>query len=256
MRTALSLKPSTRALKRNKRVKFVYVLPDFQNPTGRSWSLVRRREFMEVINRHGVPVIEDSPYGELCFEGDPKPALKSMDKNGLVILFGTFSKILCPGLRIGWLVAKPSIYQQFVLVKQGTDLHTSTLSQYQIAAYIERFGLKENVEQIRSVYCKRRDAMIASMERMFPDDVTFTQPKGGLFLWIELPAGINARALLARSIEHGVAFVPGGSFFPNGGHENTLRLNFSSTPPDRIVEGIRRIAIALHGLRPDYSAGR
>lgn len=237
-----------RAIRQNKRVKFVYVLPDFQNPTGRSWSLNRRREFLEIVNRHGIPVIEDSPYSELCFEGDPMPALKSMDTSGQVILLGTFSKILCPGLRIGWLVAEPSIFRQFVLVKQGTDLHTSTLSQYQIAGFIERFGLKEQIEQIKSVYRIRRDAMISSMERMFPKDVKFTRPMGGLFLWVELPGGINARDLLARSIENGVAFVPGGSFFANGGHENTLRLNFSSTPPDLIVEGIKRLAQALHEL--------
>jgi len=197
---------------------------------------------MEVIRRYRVPVIEDAPYAELYFEGTPLPALKSLDEDGLVIYLGTFSKILCPGLRIGWLYAAPELFDKYVLVKQGADLHTSSFAQRLIGAYLEQYDLNADIRRIREVYRRRRDAMIGALERELPAGVSFTRPGGGLFLWAEGPAWLDARELLARSLERQVAFVPGGAFFPNGGHENTLRLNFSAMPEERIAEGIRRLA--------------
>ena len=229
-------------LKNTPKVKLVYVIPDFQNPTGRSWSLERREKFMELINAYEIPVIEDNPYGELRFEGEMLPALKKLDTKGLVIFFSTFSKIFCPGLRVGWIVAEKRFLEKYTLVKQGTDLHTSSINQREISKYMELYDLDENVEKIRKVYKKRRDVMIEAMEKEFPKDIKFTRPKGGLFLWVELPMRIKAEKLLMECLKQNVAFVPGDTFFPNGGIENTLRLNYSNMSEARIVEGITRLA--------------
>lgn len=236
-------------LGRCRRPKLIYVVPNFQNPSGRTWSLDRRRRLMEVAGRRGIPVVEDNPYGELRFEGQALPSLKAFDERGLVISLGTFSKIFCPGLRLAWLAAEQPLYEKYVILKQGTDLHTATLSQMMVSRYMERYDLDEDVRHITEAYRIRRDAMLAALERELPEDVRVTRPAGGLFLWAELPPGVNARDLLGRCVARDVAFVPGEAFFPNGGHENTLRLNFSNMPPDRIAEGIRRIAAALAEMR-------
>ena len=238
-----------------RRPKLIYVVPNFQNPSGRTWSLERRRRFMEVVNRRGIPVIEDNPYGELRFEGEPLPAMKSLDRRGLVVSLGTFSKIVCPGLRLAWLAAEPPLYEKYVILKQGTDLHTSTLSQMMVSLYMERYDLDEDVRRIREVYRERRDAMLAAIEAEMPREIRVTRPAGGLFLWVELPEGVDARELLRRCLARDVAFVPGEAFFPNGGHPNTMRLNFSYMPPGLIAEGIRRIAAALTELREHELCG-
>jgi len=241
-----------RILQQEKRVKFIYVVPDFQNPSGRCWSQQRRQQFMEVITRFGIPVIEDAPYSELHFEAEGLPALKSFDTEGLVIYLGTFSKILCPGLRLAWLAGAPELVKKYVLIKQGTDLHTSTLAQFQAAHLLQRWDIEAHIRRIRKTYRDRRDVMLSTMDRTFPAEVRYTRPQGGMFLWVELPAWASARELLARSLELKVAFIPGSSSFPNGGHENTFRLNFSAMPPQRIVEGIERLA----GLLKHYLASR
>ncbi len=237
------------------RVKLVYVIPDFQNPSGRVWSLERRRRFMEIVRGRGVVVVEDAPYAEVRFEGTPLPTLKSLDTEGCVVFLGTFSKIFCPGFRVGWLSATPSLMEKYVLAKQGADLHTSTLAQMEIATYLSMFDLDANLRRIREVYRARRDAMVRALERELPAGARFTRPQGGLFLWVELPPSVNARELLERCLAQGVAFVPGGSFFPNGGHENTLRLNYSNMPEDRIAEGVRRLGAALREMLTAPSAG-
>ncbi len=237
-----------RLLSETERVKLVYVIPDFQNPSGRTWSEERRRRFMEVASRHRVPVAEDCPYRDIRFEGDDLPTLKSLDTEGLVIFLGTFSKIFCPGLRLGWLAAAPGLFEKFVMVKQGADLHTSTLSQMLLTAYVETYDIDANIARIRECYRARRGVMLDAMDRELPAGVRYTRPSGGLFLWVELPEEINARELLEACLEKEVAFVPGGAFFPNGGHENTLRLNYSNMPEERIVEGIRRLAGAVRDM--------
>jgi len=231
-----------------RRPKFIYVIPTFQNPTGRTWTVERRRAVLDAAARHGLVVVEDDPYGQLCFEGTTPPALASLPGDVPVVYLGTFSKIFCPGMRIGWLAAPPDIYEKYVLGKQGLDLNTSTLGQYQLLAYLERFDLDAGIARIRDVYRRRRDAMLRAMEAGFPAGVTWTRPRGGLFLWVTLPEGVSARDALPPALARDVAFVPGGSFFPNGGHENTMRLNYSNMPEDRIVEGIRRLGEVLHGL--------
>jgi len=223
-------------------IKLIYVIPDFQNPTGRTWSLERRKKFMTVINKYEIPVIEDNPYGELRYEGEMLPALKTFDAKGLVIFFSTFSKIFCPGLRIGWIVADKKFLEKYTLVKQGVDLHTSSISQREISKFIELYDLDANVKKINKVYKRRRDVMLEAMNSEFPKNVKYTYPQGGLFLWVELPSHIKARELLLRCLKDNVAFVPGDSFFPNGGVENTLRLNYSNMSEERIVEGIKRLA--------------
>lgn len=237
------------------RAKFIYVIPDFQNPSGRSWSLERRRRLLDLAARHGVIVIEDAPYAELRYSGDPIPSLKSLDPAGLVVYLGTFSKTFCPGLRIGWLTARRDVYEKYVLVKQGADLHTSELSQRLIARFYDRYDFGERVERLRAVYRPRRDAMLAAIDREMPEGVRATRPDGGLFLWVELPAEVNAREVLKRALARNVAFVPGGSFFPNGGHENTLRLNFSNQTEARIAEGIARLALVLREILAEARAG-
>lgn len=234
-----------RCLAEHDRVKLVYVVPEFQNPTGRTWSLERRRAFLEVVARHDLPVLEDSPYAELRFEGAAVPSLKTLDPHGLVVFLGTFSKTFCPGLRVGWLAAARALRERYVMIKQGADLHTSTLCQRQVAVYLELFDLEADIERIRDTYRRRRDVMLRTMEETFPPGVSYNRPQGGMFLWVELPAGIDARKVLERSLEDGVAFVPGSSFYPNGGHENTMRLNFSAMPEERIEDGVRRLARVL-----------
>ena len=229
-------------------VKLVYVIPDFQNPTGRTWSLERRRRFIETVSRYGVAVLEDNPYGELRFEGEILPSIKSMDREGLVIGTGTFSKTFCPGMRIGWLVAAPPVIEKYVLIKQGADLCTSLRNQMEIDLFMERFDFEGNLVRLTELYRQRRNALVAALEAMMPEGVSFTRPQGGLFLWVTLPERIKAIELLKRCLEQNVAFVPGDSFFPNGGVENTLRLNYSNMPEDRIREGVARLAAAIRSM--------
>lgn len=229
-------------------VKLVYVIPDFQNPTGRTWSLDRRRRFIETVSRYGVAVLEDNPYGELRFEGEILPSIKSMDRAGLVIGTGTFSKTFCPGMRIGWLVAAPPVIEKYVLIKQGADLCTSLRNQMEIDLFMDRFDFEGNLARLTELYRQRRNAMVAALETMMPAGVSFTRPQGGLFLWVTLPERIKAIELLKRCLDQNVAFVPGDSFFPNGGVENTLRLNYSNMPEERIREGIARLAAAIRSM--------
>jgi len=241
-------------LARTDRVKFVYVIPDFQNPSGRTWSLARRQELIDVSTRYRVPIVEDSPYAELRFEGPALPPIKAMDVHDLVIFLSTYSKIFSPGLRVAWMTAPRYILEKYVLAKQSTDLNTSTIAQLLLSTFLEMASLDEHIGRVREACRRRRDAMMRALERELPE-ATFTRPRGGLFLWVELPAGMSARDLLARALPRGVAFPPGDAFFPNGSHENTLRLAYSDSPEPRISEGIARLGAAYRDLKADR-AGR
>ena len=223
-------------------VKMIYVIPDFQNPTGRTWDLDRRHKFMEIINRYEIPVVEDNPYGELRFEGEYMPALKSLDTKGLVIYLGTFSKILAPGYRLGWVCADDEILAKYNFMEQAASLQASTIGQMETAKWIDMFDLDPHVNTIREVYKKRRDVMMDTLKNNLPEGCERTYPVGGLFTWVVLPESFNSeekmKDLQMKCLEKNVAFVAGGSFFPNGGHENTLRLNYSCMPEDKIVKGI------------------
>jgi DNA-binding transcriptional MocR family regulator len=222
----------------------IYVVPNFQNPSGRTWTLQRRASLMALAEARGLAVIEDNPYGEVRFEGEHLPSLRTFDRSDIVIGLGTLSKIFCPGLRLGWITAARPITEKLSLVKQGADLHSPTLNQLLAVRYLERVDFQARIRDIIDLYRPRRDAMADSLAKLLPG-VRFTRPEGGLFLWVTLPEEVDARALLQTSLARGVAFVPGEGFFPNGGRRHHLRLNFSYTSEERIREGIGRIAAAL-----------
>ena len=225
--------------------KFIYVIPDFQNPTGRTWSMERRQKFMEVVNKHNLPVVEDNPYGELRYEGEILPSLKSLDTKGLVMFLGTFSKIFCPGLRLGWVAAEHSLLTEFVKIKQSADLHTSNFDQGVADAYMDAYDLDEHVKEIVALYKHRRDLILKSMEEYFPAGTEWTHPEGGLFLWLTFPEGVSARKVFSKCIEMKVAGVIGDAFYPNQKTDRSMRINYSNMPDDRIVEGIKRMAKAI-----------
>jgi 2-aminoadipate transaminase len=235
--------------------KFMYILPNFQNPTGVTLSLERRLRLIELADRYGVPIVEDDPYGQLRYEGEHLPPLVVLDGqyrnngdgcyHGNVIYLSTFSKILSPGIRLAWVVAPPQVIGKLVQAKQGADLHTSTFNQ--IVAYeVSHSGFLDNhIKLIRDVYGKRRNIMLAAMDGYFPPGVEWTHPLGGLFLWGTLPESMNSADVLREAIENKVAFVPGAPFYPVGGGHNTMRLNFSNATDEQIREGIARIAKVL-----------
>lgn len=235
------------------RPKIVYTVPNFQNPQGVTLSSARREQLIDRTYNRSLVVIEDNPYGELRYSGKDQPSLISMDAvkrgvsgvEGNVIYLGTFSKILAPGLRIGWIVANDVIIDKLVQMKQSADLHSSTLSQY-IAYEVSRDGfLETHIEKLREVYRQRRDVMLDALETYFPAEVKWRKPEGGLFLMVTLPEHIDAYDLLPRALEHDVAFVPGGDFHIGKSGWNTFRLNFSNAQPDMIVEGVKRLSALL-----------
>lgn len=229
-------------LEKEDRVKMIYVIPDFQNPSSRTWSLERRKEFMKVINKYEIPVIEDNPYGELRFEGEAQPALKSLDTKGLVVFLGTFSKILAPGYRLGWICASPEILEKYNFMAQAAALQASTVAQMETAKWIEMFDLDAHVEKIVEIYKNRRDLMYNTMKETFPPEVKFAKPTGGLFLWVELPEYMDANELAKECLKENVAYVPGEGFYPDGNVKNTFRMNYSGMTEDKIVEGVKRLA--------------
>ena len=237
--------------------KFMYVLPNFQNPGGTTLSEGRRHELVLQADKYGIPIVEDDPYGQLRYEGEHLPPLIVIDRENLrrdkeylignVIYLSTFSKTLAPGIRLGWIVAPPDVISKFVQLKQGADLHTSTFTQY-VAYEVARDGfLDEHVRHIRSVYRERRDVMLQALSEFFPPETTWTHPKGGLFLWVTLPEGMDCERLFRAALQENVAFVPGDSFYPRNGHPPAahMRLNFSNAKPEQIREGIRRLSIAV-----------
>ena len=237
--------------------KFIYALPNFQNPTGVTLALERRRELVRLAAQSGVPLIEDDPYGQLRYAGEHLPPLvvlegklRATDSTGCysgnVIYLSTFSKTLAPGLRLGWVIAPVEVIQKLVQAKQGTDLHTSTFAQM-VAYEVARGGfLDRHVREIRRVYRERRDAMLAALESYLPEEVRWTHPEGGLFLWATLPEGLDAEEVLQIALEkEKVAFIPGRPFFTGEPEPNTMRLNFSYCPPERIEEGISRLGRVL-----------
>jgi 2-aminoadipate transaminase len=226
-------------------IKFIYALPNFQNPTGRSMSLERRRRLVELASHYGVPIVEDDPYGELRYEGAALPTLKSLDTEGLVIYLGTFSKILAPGFRLGWMLAGPEVMEVLMHGKQPSDLHTGMAQQMATYEVAKGGFVDQHVERIKDFYRERRDVMLRSIEEHFPADAHYTRPAGGLFVWAELPRDIDTRELLLEAIEEKVAFVPGQGFHADGSGTNTMRLNFSNVPPEQLQAGVQRLGRAI-----------
>lgn len=232
-------------LESNKRIRMIYVIPNFQNPTGHTWSYERRKAFMEIVNKYEIPVIEDDPYGELRYEGEHLPTLKSMDTKGLVVYLGSFSKILAPGYRVGWVCAAPEVIEKFIFAKQGSDMQVAAMAPMIINEYMEKNDLDAHIEVLRESYKKKRDIMLNEMEKIFPKSLSWSKPEGGLFIWVTLPEGVNAKDILDVCVENKVIFVTGKLFYPVSGPDNTLRLNFSKMGEEEIVEGIRRMGEAI-----------
>lgn len=241
--------------------KFMYILPNFQNPGGVTLSLRRRKQLIEIADRYGVPIIEDDPYGELRYEGEHIPPLVVLDAErlngrsgynnghgfirGNVIYTSTFSKTLAPGLRLAWIVAPHEVINRCVMAKQGMDLHTSSFVQMTAYEVLKDDFLREHVRTIRKVYGERRDVMLAALDRYFPADTSWTYPHGGLFLWVTLPECIDTAAMMHKAVANNVAYVPGNSFYPDGSGRNTFRLNFSNAKPEQIEIGIKRLGEVL-----------
>ena len=221
--------------------KLIYVVADFHNPKGTSLSIERRKQVVEISRRYRVPILEDNPYGELRFRGQRIPPLAAFDRDGLVIHLSTFSKTLSPGMRVGWAVASDEVFQQLVIGKQASDLHTSTIEQRAVAKLLEVFNYDGHINTLCKVYGDRCATMMQALETCFPSGTTWTRPEGGLFLWVELPEGMNGAKLLKSALREQVAFVPGAPFFATEARENCIRLNFSNSATQRIEDGIARL---------------
>jgi 2-aminoadipate transaminase len=224
--------------------RFMYCLPSFQNPTGRRIPLERRLELSRIAAHAGLLLIEDDPYGALCYRGDPLPTLHSMRADGVVYL-GSFSKILAPGLRVGYLIAPRALHRKLVQAKQAADLHTPSFTQRLVHETVKDGFLDAHIPAIRSLYASQCAAMLAALARHFPPGVSWNQPEGGMFIWVKLPAQIDSMALLAKAIAIDVAFVPGAPFFANEPQANTLRLSFVTVPPLQIEAGIARLGALI-----------
>ncbi|SHI02067.1 PLP-dependent aminotransferase family protein [Clostridium grantii] len=229
-------------LKSNPEVKFIYTIPDFQNPTGRTLPVDRRKKMVEIAKKYEVLIIEDNPYGELRYEGERYPSIKSFDDDGYVIYLGTFSKIFCPGLRIGWICASDIIIEKYIMVKQSADLHCNTLAQQELVTFMKMFDIEEHIDQIKEVYRKRRNVMLEALEKYMPKDVKYVKTEGGLFIWLELKETIDTKVIFEEAVKRDVAFVPGHSFYAKDVRKNYMRLNYSSMSEDLIKEGIKRLS--------------
>jgi 2-aminoadipate transaminase len=242
-------------LLKNRPPKIIYLVPNFQNPQGTTLARDRRERLALLLRGRQIPLVEDNPYGDLRYDGEPLPdVIESGLAEGAggplqspVIHVGTFSKVLMPGLRVGWAIADSEVIEKLVQAKQAADLHTATLSQHLVLELVNRGFLEEFIPVLRETYRERRDLMLAALDRCFPAGVSWTRPQGGMFLLVTLPASMDAGALLPRAIAQGVAFVPGEEFHPDGRGRNTLRLNFSNARPDQIDTGIERLARLVNG---------
>ena len=220
--------------------RLMYALPNFQNPTGRTLSLERRMELVETCARMGIPLIEDNPYGDLCYSGEPLPKMLNMNPNG-VIYMGSFSKVLTPGIRLGYVVGPVPLIRKLEQAKQAADLHTAQLTQMVVYEVIKDGFLGEHIPTIRTFYARQCHVMLDAMTKFFPQGVTWTRPEGGMFIWVTLPKHIDSKVLLDEAIQHNIAFVPGGPFYANEAEKNTLRLSFVTVSPERINEGIEKL---------------
>jgi 2-aminoadipate transaminase len=242
MRMDLLEKVLEKLATKNKKPKFIYVVPDFQNPSGVTMSLERRKKLLELAYEYEVPVVEDSPYKDLRYSGKSVPAIYSLDTQDQVIVLGTFSKILGPGLRLAWIMAPTLWMDRLVVAKQSMDLCSPTYTQLIAVEYMKRGLLQNQIEKIRKVYGRKLAAMLEALKKYMPEGVKWSRPEGGLFLWVKLPKNMSANELFPKAIENKVAYVVGSAFYCNGEGQCTMRLNFSFPSEQQINEGIQRLA--------------
>ncbi len=221
------------------RVKVIYVNPDYQNPTGRCWSEDRKKAFMDLVSAYDVAVLEDGAYAELSYTSEREKPLMYYDKKGQVVYLGTFSKILCPGIRMGWICASEEMIKQYLVLKTSVDLSGATILQMMLSEYLDNEHIDEHVAEIVKIYGLRRDAMIEAIEKYFPESVDYIYPKGGIFVWATLPKPMNARDILLRAMDNGVIFMPGESFYPSREDVRSMRLNFTNMSEKDIERGIK-----------------
>ena len=222
-------------------MKLIYTIPNFQNPSGVTMSVEKRKALYEIAREEGIFIIEDNPYGELTFDGVKLPTIKSMDEDGVVLYSGSFSKILAPGLRLGYLIASKEFTEKVVLGKQVSDVHTSLLPQLLAYEFMNRYDISELIEKMRTLYKKKCDVMIGAMKEYLPENITYTVPGGGLFVWCNAP-GIDTLKLSNECVEEKVLIVPGNNFATDQSLENSgFRLNFSTMTDDKLVEGVKRL---------------
>jgi len=228
-------------------IKLFYTVPNFQNPSGITYGLKSRQDVAAFVKTQNVVFVEDDPYGELRFFGESHPPIKKFIGEDAILL-GSFSKVIAPGLRLGWVVAKPEVMEKLVVAKQASDLHSNYLSQRLIYEYVTHNDLDAQIDKIKEMYRLRREVMVKAMQTYFPKEVSFTQPEGGMFLWVTLPKGMDAMKLFDLAVKEKVVFVPGDPFFPESGGTNTMRLNYTNSDPKEIEEGIQRLAKAIQSM--------
>lgn len=233
------------ALKANPNTKLIYTVPNFQNPTGRTMTEERRKQLAELAEKYDVYVLEDNPYGEIRFAGQHVPSVKSFDKSGHVFYMSTFSKTLAPGFRLGWLVADKAVVNKLTVLKQSADLHTDNLAQFAVAQFFADNDVDAHVKEISALYGKRKDLMLEGIKKYFPEGVKYTDPEGGMFLWVEVPGVDDTVELFKECLEHDVAFVPGDPFFAGEVQPGAFRLNYSNMKEDQIEVGLKRLGAAL-----------
>jgi 2-aminoadipate transaminase len=227
-------------------VKLFYAVPNFQNPSGITYSLAKRQAVAKLLEEAGTAFVEDDPYGEIRFMGEDLPPVKAFMEES--VLLGTFSKTVSPGLRLGWIVAPRDVMEKIVVAKQATDLHTNYFTQRVVHRYLMDNEVEAHIGKIKALYREQRDRMVAAIEAHFPPDVRYTRPEGGMFLWVTLPEGLSSMELFDQALRENVAFVPGKAFFADGGGDNTLRLNYTNSDVDMIDVGIERLGNAIRKL--------
>jgi len=229
------------------RIKLFHAVVNFQNPSGITYSKDKRPQLADICRGRNMVLVEDDPYGELRFMGEDLPSMRSYLEDNIVLL-GSFSKIIAPGLRLGWICAKKDVMERIVVAKQASDLHSNYLSQRIVFQYLTDNDIDEHILKIREIYKKQRDLMVSMIEKLFPEEIKFTRPEGGMFLWITLPDKLSSLDLFEKAQRKNVAFVPGKAFYVDGGGNNTLRLNFSNSDEEKIEEGIKRLAKVIKKL--------
>lgn len=238
--------PTLEKLLKNDDSKIFYCVPNFQNPSGISYSEEKRKEVAGIIRENNAVLVEDNPYGEIRFMGTDLPPIKKFLLDS--VLLGSFSKIVAPGIRLGWVVAGEEVMDKLVTAKQASDLHSNYLAQRMVHRFLTEYDIEEHLNKIKSMYRRQRDVMVNSIEKYFPEGVTCTKPEGGMFLWVTLPEGVSSMELFDLAIKENVAFVPGEAFYADDPEINTMRLNFSNSDEKSIVEGIKRLSNALEKI--------